>query len=211
MTDSPRRIDDEDVDVAPTVETYAANAERFVGKYREWSLTALHGEAFRDALPNLAGRPPRVLDLGCGPGADSATFVDAGLDAVGLDITRPFLRAARDDVSRARFLQGDMRRLPVRDDAADGLWSSAAFLHLPRSDAASTLREFARVLRPGGPLLLSAKAREAHEQDAMELADGRRFTLWREAPLERQLADAGFEPEQISDEEEWHTFLAVRD
>jgi len=211
VSDSPRRIDDEDVDVATTAETYADDAAQFVEKYREWSLTELHGEAFHDALPDPGDRPPRVLDLGCGPGVDTATFADAGLDAVGLDITRPFLRAARDDVSRARFLQGDMRRLPVRDDAADGLWSSAAFLHLPRSDAASTLREFARVLRPGCPLLLSAKAREAHEQDAMEVADGRRFTLWREAPLQGQLADAGFAPEQISDEAEWHTFLAVRD
>jgi|AntRauTorcE11898_2_1112593.scaffolds.fasta_scaffold04188_4 SAM-dependent methyltransferase len=216
MTDSPRPIDDDAVDVAVTAERYAAHAEQFVAKYREWSLTSLHGEAFRDVLPDPIDpspteRPPRVLDLGCGPGTDTALFADAGLDALGLDITRPFLREARKEVPAAGFLQGDMRHLPIRDRAVDGIWCSAAFLHLPRSDAASTLAEFLRVLSPGDPLLLSAKAREPREQDAMELADGRRFTLWRADPLRRRIADAGFDPEQVDDENEWHTFLAIRD
>jgi ubiquinone/menaquinone biosynthesis C-methylase UbiE len=211
VPETPRRIDDDAVDVAATAETYAGHVEQFVQKYRSWSLTSLHGEVFREALPNPVDRPARVLDLGCGPGTDTAVFADAGLDAVGLDITRPFLHAAREDVSAARFLQGDMRQLPVRADAADGIWSSAAFLHLPRSDAGATLSEFARVLRSGCPLLLSAKARETHEQDAAALPDGRKFTFWREAPLEQRIADAGFDPEQVSDEAEWHTFLAIRD
>ena len=104
-----------------------------------------------------------------------------------------------------------MRRLPVQDDVADGIWSSAAFLHLPRSDGAPTLDEFARVLRSGSPILLSAKARETHELDAMEAADGRRFTLWRAGALRENLADAGFTPEKLDTGPEWHTFLAIRD
>ena len=211
MTDNPRRIDDGAVDVAATVETYAADAERFVEEYRDWSLTSLHGDAFRAALPDPDDRPPRVLDVGFGPGADAAVFADAGLDTLGLDVTRPFVREAYEDVSAARFVQGDMRHLPVPDRAVDGLWSSAAFLHVPRSDADSTLAEFARALPSGCPLLLSAKARETRQQDALELPDGRRFTLWREGPLRERLVEAGFTPEQLSEEPEWHTFLAVRD
>lgn len=103
-----------------------------------------------------------------------------------------------------------MRHLPIPDRAVDGLWCSAAFLHVPRSDATDPRR-----VRPrppaGGTLLLSAKARETRERDAMELPDGRRFTLWREAPLRERIAEAGFEPEQLRKEPEWHTFLAVRD
>ena len=211
MTDTPRRIDDDAVDVAATAESYAADAEQFVEKYRAWRLTSLHGEAFREALPDHTDRSARVLDIGCGPGVDTAVFADDGLDALGFDITRPFLRAANDDVPAARFLQGDMRHLPVGDDAVDGLWCSAAFLHLPRSDAAPTLAEFARVLRPGCPLLLSTKARETHDRDAAVLSDGRQFTFWREEALEGRIADAGFDPEQVSDEAEWHTVLAIRD
>lgn len=211
MTNNARPIDDDSVDVAATAETYAAEAERFVEKYREWSLTSLCGETFRQALPDPVDRPARVLDLGCGPGTDTEVFADSGLDALGLDITQPFLRAARDNVPAARFMRGDMRSVPVRDDAVDGLWSSAAFLHLPRSDAEPALAEFARLLRSGGPLLLSAKARETRETDAMEVDDGRRFTLWRANQLRRLLEDAGFTPETLETEPEWHTFLAIRD
>ena len=211
VTNSPRRIDDDSVDVAATAETYATEAERFVEKYRDWSLTSLCGETFRQALPDPENRPARVLDLGCGPGADTEVFADSGLDALGLDITQPFLRAARDEMPAARFMRGDMRQIPVRDDAVDGLWSSAAFLHLPRSDAEQTLAEFARVLRSGGPLLLSAKAREAHGTDAMESDDGRRFTLWRADELRRLLENAGFAPETLATGPGWHTFLAIRD
>jgi ubiquinone/menaquinone biosynthesis C-methylase UbiE len=211
VTDPLHRIDDDAVDVAATAETYADDAARFVEKYRSWSLTELHGEAFRRELPDPPCRPPRVLDLGCGPGADARVFADAGFEPVGLDVTRPFLREARDDVPGGHFVQGDMRHLPVPDRAVDGIWCSAAFLHVPRSDAASTLRAFGRVLSSGCPLLLSAKARETRDGDAIQSTDGRRFTLRREDPLRRRLADAGFEPEQLSEEPDWHTFLAIRD
>lgn len=104
-----------------------------------------------------------------------------------------------------------MRHLPIPDGAVDGLWCSTAFLHAPRSDAAPTLRAFARVLPSGSPLLRSTNAREPRDGDAITSADGRRFTLWRGAALRRRLADAGFDPEQPSEELDWHTFLAIRD
>lgn len=104
VTDPRQRIDDDAVDVAATAETYADDAERFVEMSRDWSLTDLHGEAFRTALPDPDNRPPRVLDVGCGPGADAAVFADVGLDTLGLDVTRPFVREAREGVPAGRFL-----------------------------------------------------------------------------------------------------------
>lgn len=104
VTDSPRRLDDDAVQIAATAETYADDAERFVEKYRDWSLTDLHGDAFRAVLPNPEDRPPRVLDVGCGPGADAAVFADAGLDTLGLDVTRPFVREAHEGVPAGRFV-----------------------------------------------------------------------------------------------------------
>lgn len=152
-----------------------------------------------------------MLDVGCGPGVDIEWFADAGLDALGLDITESFLREARATITSAEFVRGDMRDLPVRDGALEGVWSSASFLHLPRSAAASTLAEFARVLRPGGVLLLSVMARETRGVDAVELADGRQFTFWTEDALRDRLADAGFSAEAIGEEADWHALCCVRD
>lgn len=212
MSDPPAEpIADEAVDVAETAAVYAGAAEGFIEKYRGMRLTDRYGEQFRDRLPSPEQRPPRVLDAGCGPGVDTEWFADAGLDALGLDITAPFLREASTTAPSAGFLRGDMRQLPLRDDTLEGLWSSAAFLHLPRTDAPATLAEFARVLRPGGVLLLSVMARETREVGAVRLEDGRRFTFWREDTLGERLTDAGFSVEAIGEEADWHALLCVRD
>ncbi|GAB7013817.1 hypothetical protein JCM18549_20880 [Halolamina salina] len=213
MSDPPATpVNDDAVDVHATATTYAENAPELVEKYLDFSLFERHGAAFRDALPDPENRPPRVLDVGCGPGADTAPMADAGLDAVGLDLTAAFLYEAREQAPGARFVRGDMRALPLDAGAFEGLWSSAAFLHLPRSAARPTLEEFHRVLAPGGALLLSVMARETRDAAAVEVADGRRFTFWREGPIRDHLREAGFaEIDALGDEADWHALLAVRD
>lgn len=204
-------IDDAAVDVSETAAVYAAETERFVEKYCDRSLVPRYGDAFRDALPTRPSRPARILDVGCGPGVDTAAFAEAGLDVVGLDITAPFLRTARREAPAASFLRGDMRRLPFTAGSIDGLWSSASFLHLPRSAAPDTLAAFARVLADDGALLLSVMAREPRGVGAAELPDGRRFTFWQKDALLDHLHDAGFRTNLLSEEPEWHAVLAVRD
>lgn len=212
MSDPPAEpIADDAVDVTETASVYAEEAPAFVEKYRSMRLADRHGEEFRAALPDPSEQPPRVLDVGCGPGVDTAVFADAGLDSLGLDITQPFLREARDAVPTARFLRGDMRHLPFADGTVEGIWSSASFLHLPRSDAPTTLAEFARVLADGGALLLSVMASETKEADAVRLADGRRFTFWREGALRDHLTAVGFDAEAVGEEEDWHALLCVRE
>ncbi|QKY21378.1 class I SAM-dependent methyltransferase [Halolamina sp. CBA1230] len=213
MDDPPATpVDDDAVDVAVTATTYAENAPDLVEKYLDFSLFERHGDAFRDALPTPRDRPPRVLDVGCGPGADTAPMADAGLDVVGLDLTPQFLHEAREQAPDARLLRGDMRALPVATATFEGLWSSAAFLHLPRSEATPTLDGFHRVLAPRGALLLSVMASETRDADAVELPDGRRFTFWQEESIRDRLREAGFaEVRALGGEENWHALLAVRD
>ena len=213
MGDPPATpIDDEAVHVATTARTYADQATHFVDKYLDFSLFDRHGAAFRDALPETDDRPPRVLDVGCGPGADTAPTADIGLDTVGLDITPAFLREANERVTDARFVCGDMRALPFGRERFEGLWSSAAFLHLPRGTAGSALQEFARVVAPGGALLLSVMASETRGADAVELPDGRQFTFWQEAAIRDRLDAAGFTGiTALGEEDDWHALLAIRD
>jgi SAM-dependent methyltransferase len=213
MDDPPATpVDDEAVDVAATATIYAENAPDLVEKYLDFSLFERHGDAFRDALPDSRARPPRVLDIGCGPGADTGPMTAAGLDVVGLDLTPAFLHEANDQVPEARFVRGDMRALPVEAGTFEGLWSSAAFLHLSRSEAVPTLEGFHRALAPGGALLLSVMASETRDADAVEVPDGRRFTFWHEGPIRDRIHEAGFDELRALDgEEDWHALLAVRD
>ncbi|MFB6121754.1 MAG: class I SAM-dependent methyltransferase [Halobacteriaceae archaeon] len=93
-----------------------------------------------------------LLSAGCG-GGDAPLDV-AGERGVGLDFSREQLDAARETVS-ARLVQGDMTALPFADDSFDAVAALYSLIHVPLDDHRAVVAEFARVLHPGGTLLVS--------------------------------------------------------
>jgi SAM-dependent methyltransferase len=105
-------------------------------------------------LPDVAGQ--RVLDAGCGPGIYADLLVERGARVVGVDRSPQMVALARRRLDgRAAFLRADLDApLPLADAAAfDGVLSSLT-LHYVR-DWQRTFREFYRLLKPGGWLVLS--------------------------------------------------------
>jgi SAM-dependent methyltransferase len=94
----------------------------------------------------------RVLDAACGTGAVAQQLVALGHEVVGVDISHAMLARARKAVPSARFLAGDLIDLPLPDGDVDHVVSSLALAHL--SDLRQFFAETARVMRPGGHLLL---------------------------------------------------------
>ena len=95
-----------------------------------------------------------VLDLGAGLGWTSAMFARAGCRCVLVDIYSTVLEAGRCFAQNGAYfdrLLADMSRLPLRPGAFDAVFANAAVHHTPDLDA--TLREAARVLKPGGRLM----------------------------------------------------------
>ena len=104
-------------------------------------------------LVELVGADATVLDVGCGDGARTLANLPDG--SVGLDVSRRGLELARETVPGARLLQGEMTQLPVAADSVDAITAYHAVFHVPRADHPAVYREFARVLRPGGTLLMT--------------------------------------------------------
>lgn len=115
----------------------------------------------------LLGLPigARVLDVPCGQGRHSHLLAEAGYDVDGLDYSRELLATARRrGVARTlRYTRGDMRRMPARwtkrFDAVVNLFTSFGFFTHP-SDDVRVIREFARVLKPGGVLVWHGGSRD---------------------------------------------------
>ena len=103
------------------------------------------GEAHTRRMIQLAALPAgaRVLDLGAGAGEAVALLRALGYEAEGLDL-RP-----RAD----RVRQGDLLHTGLEDESFDGILSQCAFFL--SGDVPGALREAARLLKPGGRLLLS--------------------------------------------------------
>lgn len=101
-----------------------------------------------DALPSGT-----ALDAACGTGRYAAHLAARGHRVVGVDSSPDMLDRATARVPLGEFLLGDLHRLPLPDDAVDLVVSGLALAHVPALEP--VMAEFARVLRPGGHLVIS--------------------------------------------------------
>jgi SAM-dependent methyltransferase len=102
-------------------------------------------------------RPGLLVDLCCGTGEHLFALSDLGMESVGIDFSRPFIRHARAeaekrDLNRAWFEVGDARALPLADSSVSTLYSLSSLYAIPGLDEA--MAEISRVLRPGGRCIL---------------------------------------------------------
>jgi ubiquinone/menaquinone biosynthesis C-methylase UbiE len=97
--------------------------------------------------------PGRALDAACGTGRHTRRLVDCGHSVIGVDGSPEMLAVARVRAPEATFADGDLQHLPVASDAFDLVVCSLAFDHVPNIDR--PVAELARVLRPGGRLVVS--------------------------------------------------------
>ncbi len=97
--------------------------------------------------------PSRALDAACGTGRHARALTARGHEVTGVDLTPEMLERARASVPGASFVQADLRTLPFEDGDFELVVCGLALSHLPDLDRA--VGELARVLKPGGPLVVS--------------------------------------------------------
>jgi SAM-dependent methyltransferase len=108
------------------------------------------------AFAETVTRP--VLDVGCGPGHVTAHLCGLGLDVTGLDLSPGMVEQARRTYPRGRYAVGDMTALQQDSGTVGGIVAFYSTIHLPDDVLPIALAEFARVLRPGGSVLLAFQA-----------------------------------------------------
>jgi SAM-dependent methyltransferase len=102
----------------------------------------------------LATSPTGVaLDVACGTGRHTRRLADLGHRVIGVDTTPEMLRLARAAVPEAELVRGDLSRLPIRSAGVDLAVCALALDHSP--SLGEPVRELARVVRPGGRVVIS--------------------------------------------------------
>jgi ubiquinone/menaquinone biosynthesis C-methylase UbiE len=107
----------------------------------------------------------KILDVPCGWGRHAHLLAEAGYNVEGLDISKHLLGIAkkRGTGPNLRYTLGDMRKLPPRwkgkFDAVVNLFTSFGYFAHPRDDV-KVIREFARVLKPGGVFVFQGGSRD---------------------------------------------------
>lgn len=145
--------------VAP--QTAAAMARHWDGRAHRFESAASHNrdrEAWREVLAAAVGQgAQRVVDLGCGTGACAVLLAGMGHHVTGVDgssamLTEARRAAARDNV-HVNFIQADMDHCGLPDGVADTVTLRNVLWTLENPPEA--LRLAARLLRPGGKVLVS--------------------------------------------------------
>lgn len=128
--------------------------------YRAWSATydeprnALF-DSDEPVVREILDRLPAgtALDAACGTGRYAAYLAGRGHRVLGVDGSADMLDRAHARVPTGTFARADLRRLPLAEHAVDLVVCGLALVHVP--SLAPVLADFARVLRPGGHLVIS--------------------------------------------------------
>ncbi len=134
-----------------TVSHYHQRAEDFRRGTKDHDVSQ-NVDALLRHLPGPA--PQRILDLGCGPGRDLATFVEHGHAPVGLDGAAAFVSMAR-EATDCEVWHQDLLSLNLPLARFDGIFANAVLFHVPTQELARVLAELRRTLVQDGVLFCS--------------------------------------------------------
>lgn len=147
----------------PGAETFRATTygESFADVYDEWYPDVSDAAGTVDLVRDLAsGLPGRVVEMGVGTGRLAIPLAEAGLPVVGLDVSAPMLArlAAKPGSAKLVWALGDMAAPPLRDGTAAVVLVAYNTLFNLTTEAQqrAALREAARLLVPGGRLVVEA-------------------------------------------------------
>jgi SAM-dependent methyltransferase len=134
-------------------------------------------DADTDAAVTLAGLDAgaRILDAPCGHGRMAVRMAERGYRVTGVDRSSRFLEVARRDAATrgvgVELVEGDLRALPV-DGPFDAVvcWFTS-FGYFDDEGNLGVLREFRRVLRPGGVLLVETLSHDAYVRTFTQAPD----------------------------------------
>jgi SAM-dependent methyltransferase len=135
-----------------------------------------------------------ILDAGCAFGRDTRYMRGRGVGVVSVDMSPALIARATQFFPEGDYSVQDIRKLAFEDNTFSGIWCNATLLHLNDHDMTEALREFLRVLKPGGTLAASVKKGEGSSVfvEGFSSNDERFFNFKTTETMSEILTTAGF-------------------
>jgi len=195
VSESPAAGQDRARLVSVLAQRRSRSEEFFQSEAGEWDRMRdeLFGAGFYlGAIPGLLDPTWVIGDLGCGTGHVSESLAPFVGQIIAVDGSVAMLAEAKhrlEDHDNIQIRHGDLESLPIDDDALDAAVLALVLHHLP--DPGAAMREVARVLRPGGRVLLVDML--PHDREELAKRMGHVWLGLAEEAITTQLATAGFQ------------------
>ncbi|WP_159609418.1 class I SAM-dependent methyltransferase [Glutamicibacter sp. JC586] len=178
----------EDVPVSHTTQRYSSLATAYIQLFG--NVERAEPEDYHLITHWVQGLNGPVLDAGCGPGQWTQVLHGPDHPATGVDMVPEFLEHATANFPGCSFQQADIAALPFPDETFSGILSWYSIIHTPPRALTEVLKSFARVLEPGGQLLLGFFAGNRVEAFDHKVAQA---WYWSPEELSFRLSQEGFE------------------
>lgn len=181
------------------VSTYNKIADAYSKQYFDDLSDAPYIDKFLDLLPLNS----KILEVGCGPGQFVKYLIEKGYKTEGIDLSEKMIEIAKEKVPQGKFQVMDMRKLDFDNESFDGLLVPYSLIHIPSEEINLTLKEFARVLKSGGHILLIAQRGEADKlvEEPLKVSEVMFVNFFTKDRLSKFITDAGFEVEYLEEKE----------
>lgn len=180
-----------------TLDFYNKNA-------KDWSGNHIFGKnSFREKLIKKFKKllsNGKILEIGCGPGLDAKNLIENGFEYVGIDNSKEFIKLAKKNNPKAKFIKMSAEKLFFLKNTFDGFWSSATLLHIKKNKIIKTLEKIKKICKPGaiGLITLKQGVSEGEEKET-----GRWFAFYTKNEFEEILEKTGFEIIEVDIFKDW--------
>jgi len=135
-----------------------------------------YGDDLRNLLMEVipVSKEMIVADIGCGTGYLTKVLAEKSKEVTAVDASVEMLNVARRELEKAgldniRFIRGEAEKLPVHGNQFDLVFANMLLHHL--SDPGEALREFQRILKPGGLTIITDVEEHGHTWVKKEKSD----------------------------------------
>jgi SAM-dependent methyltransferase len=191
----------------PVINSIRESYDRLAEEYARRLFDELqHKPLDRQLLDRFASQTSgrgEVCDMGCGPGQVARYLRDAGASVFGLDLSPAMVEQARKLNPGIPFREGNMMALDIADGTLAGIAAFYAIVNISRQFLPLVFREFQRVLRPDGILLLAFHMGDEviREEELWGQRISMDFLFFQPSEITRDLEAAGLTIEEIIERE----------